>query len=156
MSGLHISELVKQFLKSEKETVLPQPPYSSDLATCDFFLYSKLNMSLFSRRYKSRQAIGQTISQCLRGQTISAYLDVSEIDLVIKITYFKPRITLLKNVMLILLFESNAYKVTYKHITYQTLYTHKKILSTNKIAAKSLMKMVINSFRRYVCFFSFA
>lgn len=43
----HTSELVKQFLKSEKVTILPQPPYSPDLAPCDFFLFSKLKKSSY-------------------------------------------------------------------------------------------------------------
>ncbi|XP_062593106.1 histone-lysine N-methyltransferase SETMAR-like [Saccostrea cucullata] len=65
----HTSELVKQFLKSEKVTVLPHPPYSPDLAPCDFFLFPKLKKFLSGRRYKSRQALGSVVSQCLRGYT---------------------------------------------------------------------------------------
>ncbi|XP_062582211.1 histone-lysine N-methyltransferase SETMAR-like [Saccostrea cucullata] len=69
----HTSELVKQFLKSEKVTVLPHPPYSPDLAPCDFFLFPKLKKFLSGRRYKSRQALGSAVSQCLRGIPKSAY-----------------------------------------------------------------------------------
>lgn len=35
-------ELVKQFLKLEKVTVLPHPPYYPDLTQCDYFLLSEL------------------------------------------------------------------------------------------------------------------
>lgn len=71
----HTSQLVKQFLKSEKVTVLPHPPYSPDLAPCDFFLFPKLKKFLSGRRYKSRQALGSAVSQCLRGIPKSAYRD---------------------------------------------------------------------------------
>lgn len=71
----HTSELVKQFLKSENVTVLPHPPYSPDLAPCDFFLFPKIKKFLSGRRYKSRQAIGSAVSQCLRDIPKSAYRD---------------------------------------------------------------------------------
>ena len=41
----HTSAIVTAFLKKEKVTVLPHPappPYSPDLAPCDFFLFPKL------------------------------------------------------------------------------------------------------------------
>ena len=38
----HTSAIVTAFLKKEKVTVLPQPPYSPDLAPCDFLLFPKL------------------------------------------------------------------------------------------------------------------
>ena len=37
----HTSTIVTAFLKKEKVTVLPHPPYSPDLAPCDFFLFPK-------------------------------------------------------------------------------------------------------------------
>ena len=37
----HTSAIVTAFLKKEKVTVLPHPPYSPDLAPCDFFLIPK-------------------------------------------------------------------------------------------------------------------
>ena len=42
----HTSAIVTAFLKKEKVTVLPHPPYSPDLAPCDFFLFPKLKHSL--------------------------------------------------------------------------------------------------------------
>ena len=38
----HTSAIVTAFLKKEKVTVLPHPPYSPDLATCDFFFVSEI------------------------------------------------------------------------------------------------------------------
>lgn len=71
----HTSQIVREFLKSEKVTVLPHPPYSPDLAPCDFFLFPKLKNFLSGRRYNSRQAVGSAVSQCLRGIPKSAYRD---------------------------------------------------------------------------------
>ena len=47
----HTSEIIKQFLKSEKVTALPYPSYSPDLAPPpplprDFFLFQKLKKFL--------------------------------------------------------------------------------------------------------------
>ena len=35
----HTSAIVMTFLKKDKITVLPNPPYSQDLAPCDFFCF---------------------------------------------------------------------------------------------------------------------
>ena len=42
----HTSAIVTAFLKKEKVTVLPHPPYSPDLAPCDFVLFPKLKSFL--------------------------------------------------------------------------------------------------------------
>ena len=50
----HTSAIVTAFLKKEKVTVLPHPPpYSPDLAPCDFFLFPKLKAFLAGRKYQS-------------------------------------------------------------------------------------------------------
>lgn len=61
---LHTYAFVKQFLNSEKVTVLQHPSY-----------YLVLANVLSSRRYKSRQAIYSAISQCLRGLYKLTYHD---------------------------------------------------------------------------------
>ena len=61
----HTSAIVTAFLKKEKGTVLPRPPYSPDLAPCDFFLFLKLKAFLAGRKYQSRQALGSAIHQYL-------------------------------------------------------------------------------------------
>jgi len=58
----HASLVVRQFLVSAKTTVIPQPPYSPDLATCDFFLFPKMKLKLKGRRFDSNEEI-QTESQ---------------------------------------------------------------------------------------------
>lgn len=65
----HTSELVKQFLKSEKVTVLSRPSYfPGDLSVCDFFLSQNfLKTFLSGRRYKSELAFGSAMNKWLRG-----------------------------------------------------------------------------------------
>ena len=61
------------FLKSIKVTVLPHPPYSPDLALCDYFLFPKLKYRLSGRRYNSRNVPGSVVFQCLMGVQIEEY-----------------------------------------------------------------------------------
>ncbi|KMQ82802.1 mariner mos1 transposase [Lasius niger] len=42
--------------------VVPHPPYSPDLAPCDFFLFPKMKLKLKERRFKTLQEI-ETESQ---------------------------------------------------------------------------------------------
>jgi hypothetical protein len=42
----HTSVLTQQFLAKNKMTFLPHPPYSSDWAPCDFFLFQKMKLKL--------------------------------------------------------------------------------------------------------------
>ena len=53
----HSSFLVRDFLAKHATTVLPQPPYSPDLAPADFFLFPKLKSTLKGRRFESIEAI---------------------------------------------------------------------------------------------------
>ena len=46
----HTSAIVTAFLKKEKVTVLPHPPYFPDLAPCDFFWFPKLKAFLAGRK----------------------------------------------------------------------------------------------------------
>jgi len=45
-NALAHASLVRQFLASTKTTVIPHPPYSTDLAPCDFFLFPKTILKL--------------------------------------------------------------------------------------------------------------
>lgn len=63
----HKAAVVREFLKHEKVVELPHPPYSPDLAPCDFFLFPMLKKHLAGRKYGSRHALGSAISQCLKG-----------------------------------------------------------------------------------------
>ena len=71
----HTSTIVTAFLKKEKVTVLPHPPYSPDLAPCDFFLFPKLKSFLAGQKYQSRHALGSAIHHYLITVPKSAYCD---------------------------------------------------------------------------------
>jgi transposase len=53
----HSSFLVRNFFAKHATTVLPQPPYSPDLAPADFLLFPKLKSTLKGRRFESIEAI---------------------------------------------------------------------------------------------------
>jgi hypothetical protein len=42
----HTSILTQQFLAKYKMAVIPHPPYSPDLAPCDFFLFPKMKLKV--------------------------------------------------------------------------------------------------------------
>ena len=44
---------------------LLHPPYSPDLAPCDFFLFPRLKNHLAGRKYQTRKNLGLAIFQCL-------------------------------------------------------------------------------------------
>ncbi|UYV76679.1 hypothetical protein LAZ67_14001721, partial [Cordylochernes scorpioides] len=47
----HTSLLVRDFLAKNNTLMMPQPPYSPDLAPCDFLLFPKLKRPMKGRRY---------------------------------------------------------------------------------------------------------
>jgi len=51
----HASLLIREFLAKNETTVVPQPPYSPDLAPADFFLFPKLKSTLKGRRFESTE-----------------------------------------------------------------------------------------------------
>jgi transposase len=53
----HASLLIREFLAKNESTVVPQPPYSPDLAPADFFLFLKLKSTLKGRRFESIEEI---------------------------------------------------------------------------------------------------
>ena len=63
----HKSAMTKAFLEDNGLQVLPHPPYSPDLAPCDFFLFPRLKRELSGRSFQSRSALGSAIYQCLAG-----------------------------------------------------------------------------------------
>ncbi|KAG5332407.1 SETMR methyltransferase, partial [Acromyrmex charruanus] len=48
---------LREFLAKNNTLMMPQPPYSSDLAPCDFFLFSKLKRPMKGRRYATIEEI---------------------------------------------------------------------------------------------------
>ncbi|UYV75977.1 hypothetical protein LAZ67_13002008 [Cordylochernes scorpioides] len=53
----HTSLLVRDFVPKNNTLMMPQPPYSPDLAPCDFFLFPKLKRPMKGRRYATLDEI---------------------------------------------------------------------------------------------------
>ena len=53
----HRSFKVSQFLAKNNMTLIPHPPYSRDLAPCDFFLFSKLKLRMKGQRFVTIEEI---------------------------------------------------------------------------------------------------
>ena len=53
----HSSNLVQQFLAKHKIVQLHQPPYSLDIAPCDFWIFPKLKMALKGKRFDDIETI---------------------------------------------------------------------------------------------------
>jgi len=53
----HNGAIVKKFLVNRNVTVLHHPPYSSDLAPADYFLFPKLKFSLKGRHFQTVEEI---------------------------------------------------------------------------------------------------
>ncbi|KAG5320098.1 SETMR methyltransferase, partial [Pseudoatta argentina] len=50
---------LRKFLAKNNTLMMPQPPYSPDLAPCDFFLFPKLKRPMKGRRYATIEEIRQ-------------------------------------------------------------------------------------------------
>ncbi|UYV77389.1 hypothetical protein LAZ67_15000823 [Cordylochernes scorpioides] len=53
----HTSLLVREFLAKNNTLMMPQPPYSPNLTSCDFFLFPKLKRLMKGRRYATLDEI---------------------------------------------------------------------------------------------------
>ena len=62
----HASLLIREFLAKQETIVVPQPPYSPDLAPADFFLFPKLKSTLKGRRFQTKEEIKENSLQDLR------------------------------------------------------------------------------------------
>ncbi|KAJ4428957.1 hypothetical protein ANN_25953 [Periplaneta americana] len=58
----HSSQLIHTFLAKHGITTVRQPPYSPDLAPCDFWLFPKLKTPLKGSRFESREEIMRNVT----------------------------------------------------------------------------------------------
>jgi len=56
---------VREFLAKKNIPVLPHPPYSPDLAPCDFYLFPKLKLKLKGHHFGTTENIQQTVNDDL-------------------------------------------------------------------------------------------
>ena len=69
----HSSLLVRNFLAKNNTVIMPQPPYSPDLATCDFFLFPRLKRSMKERLFATNEKIKTESLRELKDIRKSAY-----------------------------------------------------------------------------------
>ena len=67
--------LVQQFLAKHKIVQLRQPPYSPDIAPCDFCMFPKLNMALKGKRFDDIETIQSNATGELKAIPKSAFED---------------------------------------------------------------------------------
>ena len=65
--------LVYEFLAENKTVIMPQPPYSPDLAPADFFLFSKLKTAMKRKCFATMEEIKEKSKQKLLTLTKSAF-----------------------------------------------------------------------------------
>ena len=66
---VHNSILVTDYLTLMGIKTVPHPPYSSDLAPCDFWLFPKLKENLRSNRYSTIEDIKEVVTRVLNTLT---------------------------------------------------------------------------------------
>lgn len=55
----HSAHLIGEFLSKNQTSVLPQPPYSPDLAPCDFFLFSRIKKHMKGTSFEDTEVLKQ-------------------------------------------------------------------------------------------------
>ena len=75
---VHTSLLVRKFLAKNNKLMMPQPPYSPDLAYCDFFLFPKRKRPMKGQRYATIEEIKATSKEELNKITKNDFLKCFE------------------------------------------------------------------------------
>jgi hypothetical protein len=66
---------VKQFLTKNSMTQLLHPPYSPDLALCDFFLFPRMKNVLKGQRFADLEEVKKKTMEALKGITLQEFQD---------------------------------------------------------------------------------
>ena len=69
----HNALSIRQFLAENNIAVLEQPPYSPDLAPCDFFLFPKLKGVIKGTRFQDSKAITTAVTKELRAIPMESF-----------------------------------------------------------------------------------
>ena len=69
----HNALSIRQFLAENNSAVLEQPPYSPDLASCDFFLFPKLKGVIKGIRFQDSKAITTSVTKELRAIPMESF-----------------------------------------------------------------------------------
>jgi len=74
----HKALSVKQFLTKNSMTQLLHPPYSPDLAPCDFFLFPRMKKVLKGKRFADVEEVKKKTTEALKGITLQEFQDCFE------------------------------------------------------------------------------
>jgi hypothetical protein len=77
-ASCHAVLSVTEFLAKHSITVVPHPPYSPDLAACDFFLFPRLKSTLKSKRFQDVAEIQLNTTRQLQAIPKEAYQTCTE------------------------------------------------------------------------------
>ena len=69
---------IREFLAKNNIAVLKQPPHSSDLAPCDFFLFPKLKEVIKGTRFQDSEAIKIAVTRELRAVPDESFQECME------------------------------------------------------------------------------
>lgn len=69
----HTSRLVRDYLTKNNVNIVPQAPYSPDMAPCDFFLFPKLKLPLRGKHFQSIEVIKENSKKELKAIPKAAY-----------------------------------------------------------------------------------
>ena len=70
-----VSRLIHEFFTKHETTVVPQAPYSPDVAPADFFLFPKRKSSLKGRRFQTVEKIEENSIRDLRAVPQNTFQD---------------------------------------------------------------------------------
>jgi transposase len=74
----HTALSVREFLAKNSIPVVPHPPYSPDLAPCNFFLFARLKSTLKGKRFQDVVEIQLNTTQQLQAISKQAYQTCTE------------------------------------------------------------------------------
>jgi transposase len=74
----HTALSVREFLAKHSIPVVPHPPYSPDLAPCDFFLFPRLKSTLKGKRFQDVAEIQLNTTQQSQANPKQAYQTCTE------------------------------------------------------------------------------
>ena len=72
-AGPHKAKLTTEYLEQQGISLLAHPPYSPDLAPCDFWLFPKIKAGLPGRQFSRVQDLAKAVSSELRSIPSSEY-----------------------------------------------------------------------------------
>jgi len=119
----HTSLLVRHFLSNKNITVYLHPPYSPDLAPCDFWLFPKVKMTLKDKRFESIQDIEAATTMQLKTRKRTT-ITTSENGKNDWISVFEARGSILRGIngnvsFTVTFFYLNIHRIFWSHLVLQ-------------------------------------